>query len=113
VKQKRSPLEEAKTLANVRERAIRLFEDGYRARTNEAGQLEIHSPGGATYEIDRKTKTCSCPFFERISQVKPEGDPDRTCKHLLGLAKLLAAQKKQAQELQICRHNRTQWEALA
>ncbi|MGC4044732.1 MAG: hypothetical protein QM758_13145 [Armatimonas sp.] len=105
-------MDEARMLANVRERAQRLFDDGYRAKATDSGLIEIHSPGGADYDIDRKKKTCSCPFFVRISQVKPAGDPDRTCKHLLGLAKLLAAQKKQAQQLQIRRHNLTQWEAL-
>lgn len=113
MKQQRSPLDEAKTLANVRGRAQRLFEDGYRANTTETGLIEIHSPGGVDYDIDRKAKTCSCPFFVRISQVKPIGDPDRTCKHLLGLARLLAEQKKQRDQVHLRRHNQAQWEALA
>ena len=113
MKERKANLDEARLLANVRQRAANLFEDGYRANTTNSGLVEIHSPCGASYEIDRKAKTCSCPFFVRISQVKQIGDPDCTCKHLLGLAKLLAAQKKKAQQLQIRRHNRIQWEALA
>ncbi|MGC4044858.1 MAG: hypothetical protein QM758_13780 [Armatimonas sp.] len=112
MKERRANLDEARMLANVRERAQRLFEDGYRANTLDSGLVEIYSPGGADYDIDRKRKTCSCPFFVRISQVKPVGDPDCTCKHLLGLAKLFSAQKRQAQQLQIQRHNLIQWEAL-
>ena len=85
-------LEEARTLANVRERAMRLFEDAYRARWISATLVEIDSPTNGIYEIDTEKKTCDCPFFTKASKKRAGSDPDRTCKHLLGLEQLLEKQ---------------------
>jgi hypothetical protein len=84
-------LEEARTLTRVQTRACRLFEDGYRARWISATVVEIDSPTSGIYEIDTEKKTCDCPFFKKASR-KWAGDPDRTCKHLLGLEQLLERQ---------------------
>ncbi len=91
---------EARMLANVQARAGRLFEDGYVARRLDPHRLSITAPRGATYELDARDRSCTCPFF-----VKNEGRYD--CKHLLGASCLL---KKQAAIL--C-HNAAMWEALA
>ncbi len=105
-------LEEARTLANVRERATRLFEDGYRARWISATIVEIDSPKSGIYEIDTDARTCDCPFFTKASK-KRQPDPERTCKHLLGLSKLLEIQDGEDWKKERRLHNTVHWEALA
>ncbi len=92
MKDPRLSINEARTLANVRERATRLFEDGYRARWVNATTVEIDSPTNGIYEIDTEAKTCDCPFFTKASKKRAGSDLDRTCKHLLGLEQLLELQ---------------------
>ena len=46
-------LDEARTLANVNDRAQRLFEDGYRIRYLDTHRYLIRSEQGATYTLDR------------------------------------------------------------
>lgn len=91
---------EARLLINVQARAARLYEDGYVARRIEPFRLAITGASGATYELDARDSSCTCPFF-----VKHEAR--LACKHLLGAGCLL---KKQAAVL---RHNAAHWEALA
>jgi hypothetical protein len=104
-------LTEARTLANVQERANRLFEDGYRARWIDSSLVEIHSPKGETYEIDTDARTCGCPFFEKGKAQRRRG-PDRTCKHLLGLSKLLEKQDGEDWKKERRLSNEIHWEAL-
>ena len=90
----RSPvsLDEARLLANVNERAQRLFEDGYRIRCLDANRYLVRSQPGATYTVDRLENTCSCPFFEKHGGRYP-------CKHTLGWKKLLLTQRAAIQAL--------------
>jgi hypothetical protein len=46
-------LDEARQLANVNERAQRLFEDGYRIRSLDGNLHLIRKQHGATYTLDR------------------------------------------------------------
>jgi hypothetical protein len=112
LKEPPTSLSEARTLANVQERATRLYEDGYRARFIDSGLVEMVSPTGETYSIDLVATTCDCPFFRKASRKKQQG-PDRTCKHLLGLSKLLEMQDGEDWLLVLRRHNTLSWEALA
>ena len=79
-------LDEARLMANVNDRAQRLFEDGYRARWNGAGMLEIRNGKGAAYLVDSETGTCDCPFYRAHQGRRP-------CKHCLGWARLLSQQR--------------------
>ena len=79
-------LDEARTLANVNERAQRLFEDGYRIRTLDGNLHLIHTQHGATYTLDRTEGSCTCPFFTKNSG-------RYSCKHVLGFKKLLVTQR--------------------
>lgn len=78
--------EEARLMANVNARARRLFDDGYRARWQGAGVLEVRSPQGATYRLDARTGTCNCPFARHWADRHP-------CKHSLGWKRLLSRQR--------------------
>lgn len=104
-------LDQARSLALVNERAKRLFEDGYRARWIDSTFVEIDSPRGETYEIDTDERTCSCPYFQKAKDNGVQGE-SRTCKHLLGLSKLLEIQEEAARLLALRRHNQINWEAL-
>lgn len=97
----RSPvsLDEARLLANVNERAQRLFEDGYRIRCLDANRYLVRSQPGATYTVDRLENTCSCPFFEKHGGRYP-------CKHTLGWRKLLLTQRAAIARLS------ARWEAV-
>jgi hypothetical protein len=112
VKEPPTALDEARTLANVNERAQRLYSDGYRARWIDSVTVEIYSPQGETYQIDTDTRTCDCPFFTKASK-KSQRNPDRTCKHLLGLSKLLEKQDGEDWKKERRLHNQIHWEALA
>lgn len=79
-------LDEARLLANVNERAQRLYEDGYRIRSLDTHRYLVRSVKGGTYTVDREADTCSCPFFEKHSGRYP-------CKHTLGWKKLLLTQR--------------------
>ena len=92
-------LDEARTLANVNDRAQRLFEDGYRIRPLDGNLHLIRSEHGATYTLDRAEKSCTCPFFEKHSG-------RYSCKHVLGWKKLLIAQR-----VEIARRT-ARWEAV-
>ena len=78
--------DEARLMANVNDRALRLFADGYRARWRGGSTLSIRSPKGEVYCLDTRTETCNCPFFQKHSGRHP-------CKHLLGMERLLARQR--------------------
>ena len=78
--------DEARLMANVNDRAQRLFEDGYRARWKGAGRLEIRNGKGAAYLVDSETETCDCPFYRAHQGRRP-------CKHCLGWARLLSQQR--------------------
>jgi hypothetical protein len=112
VKEPPTALDEARVLANVQARADRLFEDGYRARWIDSSLVEVDSPQGETYQIDTDTRTCDCPFFEKGKAQRRRG-PDRTCKHLLGLSKLLEKQDGEDWKKERRLHNQKSWEALA
>ena len=92
-------LDEARTLANVNDRAQRLFEDGYAVRSLDGNLHLIRSEHGATYTLDRAEKSCTCPFFEKHSG-------RYSCKHVLGWKKLLMAQR-----IEIARRT-ARWEAV-
>ncbi len=78
--------DEARLLANVNDRAQRLFADGYRARWRNRTILCVRSPKGGVYRLDTQAETCDCPFFQK--------HPGRHfCKHTLGWKRLLARQR--------------------
>ena len=79
-------LDEARMMANVNDRAGRLFEAGYRARWTDAGRLEVRSGQGAAYLVDTETGACDCPFY-RAHQGR------HFCKHSLGWRLLVARQR--------------------
>ena len=78
--------DEARLMANVNDRAQRLFEDGYRARWRGAGGLEVRNGKGETYLVDSRAETCDCPFY-RAHRGR------HTCKHCLGWRRLLLKQR--------------------
>ena len=92
-------LDEARTLANVNDRAQRLFEDGYRIRSLDGNLHLIRSEHGATYTLDRSEQSCTCPFFEK-------NGGRYCCKHVLGWKKLLMVQR-----IEIARRT-ARWEAV-
>lgn len=100
--------DQARSLALVNERAQRLFEDGYRARWIDSTIVEMDSPRGETYGIDTAERTCSCPYFTKAQDMRQ----DRTCKHLLGLSKLLEKQEAQDWLRDRRLHNQRMWEAM-
>ena len=104
-------LDEARSLALVNERAQRLYEDHYRARWIDSTMVEMDSPSGETYDLDTAQRTCSCPYFQKAKANGKWGE-SRTCKHLLGLSKLLEIQEGQDWLLQLRRHNQINWEAM-
>ncbi len=79
-------LDEARLMANVNDRAQRLFEDGYRARWSGTGRLKISSGKGAVYLVDTERNTCDCPFYRAHQGRHP-------CKHSLGWRHLLSKQR--------------------
>ena len=91
-------LDEARTLANVNDRAQRLFEDGYRIRSLDSNLHLIRSEHGATYTLDRAEKSCTCPFFEKHGG-------RYSCKHVLGWKKLHITQKVTIARLSPVCHN--------
>ena len=93
-------LDEARTLANVNDRAQRLFEDGYRIRSLDGNLHLIRSEHGATYTLDRVEKSCTCPFYAKHGG-------RYSCKHVLGWKKLIVAQR-----IEIARRT-ARWEAVA
>jgi len=78
--------EEARLMANVNDRAQRLFEDGYRAHWKWADQLEIRSGKGSVYLLSTEADTCDCPFYRAHQGRHP-------CKHSLGWRLLLSKQR--------------------
>ena len=78
--------DEARLLANVNDRAQRLFEGGYRARWRNRTILCVRSLKGGTYRLDTQAETCDCPFFQKHSG-------RHFCKHLLGWKRLVARQR--------------------
>ena len=78
--------DEARLMANVNDRAGRLFEAGYRARWTGAGTLEIRNGTGATYRVHIGTGACDCPFYRGHQGRHP-------CKHSLGWRLLLSKQR--------------------
>ena len=103
--------DQARSLALVNVRAQRLYEDNYRARWIDSTMVEMDSPSGETYDLDTASRTCSCPYFQKAKAARRQGE-DRTCKHLLGLSKLLERQDGEDWKLAIRRHNQVNWEAL-
>jgi len=79
-------LDEARMMANVNDRAARLFETGYRARWKDAGTLEVRNVDGAAYLVDAETGACDCPFYRTHQGRHP-------CKHGLGWRLLLSKQR--------------------
>jgi len=78
--------DEARLMANVNDRAQRLFENGYRACWREASLLEIRSGKGATYLMETGSGACDCPFYRAHQGRYP-------CKHGLGWRRLLCQQR--------------------
>lgn len=98
-------LDEARLLANVNERAQRLFETGYRARWKSDALVEVTTPKKRVYEVDTDEQTCSCPFF-----VGHQGRYG--CKHLIGyLLLLMRIQQQRMQRLMGCLNpkHKPQW----
>ena len=92
-------LDEARLLANVNERAQRLYEDGYRIRRLDTHRYLIRSEKGGTYTVSSDESTvssdksaCTCPFFEKHGGHYP-------CNHTLGWKKLLLTQRAAIQAL--------------
>ena len=79
-------LDEARMMANVNEKASRLFENGYRGRWTDTGRLEIHNGDGVVYLVDAGTSACNCPFYRTHQGRHP-------CKHGLGWRLLLSKQR--------------------
>jgi predicted nucleic acid-binding Zn finger protein len=92
-------LDEARMLANVNERAQRLFEDGYRTRCLSENLHLICKRYGATYILDRAEKSCTCPFFTKHGG-------RYSCKHVLGFKKLQVSQWSHISRLS------ARWEAV-
>ena len=78
--------DEARLMANVNDRAMRLFADGYRVHWRDRTALSIRSPKGVAYCVDTRAETCDCPFFQKHSG-------RHSCKHLLGWRRLLSRQR--------------------
>ena len=78
--------DEARLMASVNDRSLRLFEGGYRARWREAAILSVHNPSGTAYRVDTHAGTCDCPFFQNHAG-------RHCCKHLLGWKRLLSQQR--------------------
>ncbi|MGI4791085.1 MAG: hypothetical protein ACRYFS_19840 [Janthinobacterium lividum] len=78
--------DEARLMANVNDRAQRLFADGYRARWVNGPVLAVRSPKNAVYRLDVGAETCDCLFFQRHLG-------RHTCKHILGYKTLLCRQR--------------------
>lgn len=78
--------DEARLMANVNERAQRLFEDGYRAGWVNESVLAVRSPGNAVYRLDVGALTCDCPFFQKHTG-------RHACKHILGYQRLMCRQR--------------------
>ena len=85
-------IDEAQLLANVNERAQRLYQDGYHAAWLDEHTVEVTNDEGTSYEIDTLFETCTCPFYTERKGRYP-------CKHILGYDKLLHDQE-QAREQQ-------------
>lgn len=83
--------DEARLMANVNDRSLRLFEDGYRARWKDAAILSVHNPGSTAYRVDTHAGTCDCPFFQK--HAGRHGCKHLSCKHLLGWKQLLSQQR--------------------
>ncbi len=79
-------IDEARLMANVNERAQRLFEGGYRARWLSRSVLAVRSPGNAVYRLDIGAGSCDCPFFQKHAG-------RHACKHMLGYKNLLCRQR--------------------
>jgi hypothetical protein len=75
----------ARLMANVLERSLRLFEDGYEAEVICEKQVRVKNPKGTVYMLDVQDCTCCCGFFTGHEGRLP-------CKHLLGWEKLLEDQ---------------------
>ncbi len=78
--------DEARLMANVNSRALRLFEDGYRAHWINGSVLAVRSPGKTVYRLDIGMETCDCLFFQKNSG-------RHACKHILGYRTLLCRQQ--------------------
>jgi len=83
--------DEARLMANVNDRSLRLFESGYRARWRDAAILSVHNPGGTAYRVDTHAGTCDCPFFQK--HAGRHFGKHLSCKHLLGWERLLSQQR--------------------
>jgi predicted nucleic acid-binding Zn finger protein len=93
-------IDEARLLANVNARALRLFQDNYRGRRLTATTVRVFSPQGEEYLVDQANGECDCPFFTKHLGKHP-------CKHILGADKLLSDQRV-AQA-----HNIREWAGMA
>ncbi len=56
-------VDESRLIENVRARATRLFDDGYRAVAADATTVIVKNPSGTLYAIDTIERTCPCNFF--------------------------------------------------
>jgi phage-related protein len=92
-------LDEARLLANVNERAQRLYEDGYRTRSLSENLHLIRKRYGVTYTLDRVEMSCTCPFFTKHGG-------RYSCKHVLGWRKLQVSQWSHISRLS------ARWEAV-
>ena len=83
--------DEARLMANVNDRSLRLFENGYRARWRDAAVLSVRNPKGTAYRVDTHAETCDCPFFQK--HAGRYSSKHLSCKHLLGWERLLSQQR--------------------
>lgn len=87
----------ARLMANVLERSLTLFADGYRAVRLGEDDVQVTNPKDTLYTLDVKRCVCCCPFFEKHEGRLP-------CKHLLGWEKLLKDQSEsQADPFEECK----------
>lgn len=87
--------DEARLMANVNDRSLRLFEKGCRARWRDVAVLSVRNPEGTAYRVDTHARTCDCPFFQKHTgrhSFKHLSNKHLSCKHLLGWKRLLSQQ---------------------
>lgn len=82
--QKPRTIDEARLLANLAERAERLFQDGYSLTREDEHDLVITNEEGSRYYLSTLFESCTCPCYK----------VHKTCKHWLGAKKLEADQRE-------------------
>lgn len=79
----------ARLLANINDRAARLFENGYTLKRIDATDVIITNEEGDKYEVSTFWESCDCPCFKNHG----------TCKHYLGWKQLEETQAEYEEHL--------------